>query len=73
MQVVWVAVMIGWERRTSGFQGEVLGGFPIPTSSSIHLGIASALTIMPRRLGNPCISLNQPICKCLLPDGYCSN
>lgn len=60
-------------RRTDGFQGQVLGGLSIPASSSIHLGIMSIFTIMPRGLGDPCISLSQPICKCLFPNGYCSN
>lgn len=51
----------------------VLEMFSLPTSSSIHLGITSAFTVMPRGLGDPCISLNQPICKYLLPNGHCSN
>lgn len=45
-------------------KGVVLETFSLPTSSSIHLGITSTFTVMPKGLGDPCISLNQPICKC---------
>lgn len=54
-------------------KGVVLESFLLFTSSSIHLGITSTFTVMPKGLGDPCISLNQPICKCLLPKGHCSN